>query len=84
MGPWDNVDRGFPKLFLTEPITMFLSDNPFSMKAGRQLTTFDSLFYYSSDEENNFLTIRGTHGEVGEERFKRIEGNWETRRGRPR
>ena len=40
----------------------------FSMKARRQLTTFDSLFDYSSDEENNSLPTGGTQGELGEER----------------
>ena len=38
------------------------------MKARRQLTTFDSLFDYSSDEENNSLPTGGTQGELGEER----------------
>ena len=38
------------------------------MKARRQLPTFDSLFDYSSDEENNSLPTGGTQGELGEER----------------
>ena len=38
---------------------MFLSENPL---------TFDSLFDYSSDEENNSLPTGGTQGELGEER----------------